>query len=231
MIFLWNSYIINHIRPVKNYIFYRVRFVVKPENVLTDTAFSQDGYDVTWLRLKARYQLGKILVFAAIAKMIDNKPIDGSSRQLKTLHGSIKNSISTLKNIDVSTKSWDTAFSQGGYDDTCLRLKARYQIGKILVFAAIAKIIDHNPTDGSSRQLRALHETINNSMSTLINLDVSTKFWDPILCFIIRRKLDQQSLAALKNSADAPIEIPLLRSVLTFIERRTCMLVVFDQAE
>jgi len=30
-------------------------------NVLTDTAFSQGGYDDTWLRLKARYQNGKIL--------------------------------------------------------------------------------------------------------------------------------------------------------------------------
>jgi len=36
-------------------------------NIFTDTAFSQGGYDDTWLRLKARYQNGKILVFAAIA--------------------------------------------------------------------------------------------------------------------------------------------------------------------
>jgi len=44
-------------------------------------------------------------------------------------------------------------------------------------------------------------------MSILKNLDVSTKSWDPILCFIIKWKLDQQSLAALENSADAPTEI------------------------
>jgi len=61
-------------------------------------------------------------------------------------------------------------------------------------------------------------------MNTLKNLDVSTKSWDPILCVLIRRKLDQQSLAALENSADAPTEIPTLRSVLMFIERRACML-------
>jgi len=61
-------------------------------------------------------------------------------------------------------------------------------------------------------------------MSTLKNLDVTTKSWNPILCFIIRRKVDQQSLAALENSVDAPTEIPTLRSVLTFIERRACML-------
>jgi len=103
-------------------------------------------------------------------------------------------------------------------------LKARYQNEKVLVFAAIAKIIDHKPIDGSSRQLRALHDTIKNTMSTLKNLDVSTKSWDPILCFLIRRKLDQQSLAALENIADAPKEIPTLRSVLTFVERRACML-------
>jgi len=42
--------------------------------------------------------------------------------------------------------------------------------------------------------------------------------------FLIRRNLDQQSLAALKNSVDAPTEITTLRSVLTFIERRACML-------
>jgi len=74
-------------------------------NVLTDTAFSQGGYDDTWLRLKARYQNGKILVFAAIAKIIDHRPIDGSSRQLRALHDTIKNSMSTLKNLDFSTKS------------------------------------------------------------------------------------------------------------------------------
>jgi len=106
----------------------------------------------------------------------------------------------------------DTAFSQGGYDDSWLRLKARYQNGKI---------IDHKPIGGFSRQLRALHDTIKNSMSTLKNLDVSTKSWDPIL---IRRKLDQQSLAALEISADAPTEIPTLRSALMFIERRACIL-------
>jgi len=91
------------------------------------------------------------------------------------------------------------------------------------VFVAIAKIIDYKPIDGSSRQLRALHDTIKISMSTLKNVDVSTKSWDPILCFIIRRKLDQQSLAALENSADAPTEIPTLGKLLTFIERRACL--------
>jgi len=60
-------------------------------------AFSQSGYDDTWLRLKARYQNGKILVFAAIGKMIDHKPIGGSLRQLRALHDTIKNSMSTLK--------------------------------------------------------------------------------------------------------------------------------------
>jgi len=74
-------------------------------NVLTDTAFSQGGYDDTWLRLKARYQNGKILLFAAIAKIIDHKPIDGSSRQVRALPDTIKNSMSTLKNLDISTKS------------------------------------------------------------------------------------------------------------------------------
>jgi len=64
---------------------------------LTDTAFSQGGYDNTWLQLKARYQNGKILVFGAIANIIDHKPIDGSSRQLRDLHDTIKNSMSTLK--------------------------------------------------------------------------------------------------------------------------------------
>jgi len=118
----------------------------------------------------------------------------------------------------------DTAFSQGGYDDTWLRLEARYQNGKILVFAAIAKIIDHKPIDGSSRQVRALHDTIKNSISTLKNLDVYRKSWDPILCFLIRRKLDQHSSDALENSPDAPTEIPTLRSVLTLVERRACML-------
>jgi len=92
--------------------------------------------------------------------------------------------------------------------------------GKILVFGAIAKIIDHKPIDCSSRH----YVSIKNSMSTLKNLDISTKSWDPILCFLIRRKLDQQSLAVIENSADAPTKIPTLWSVLTFIERRACML-------
>jgi len=61
-------------------------------------------------------------------------------------------------------------------------------------------------------------------LSTQKNLDICTKSGNPILCFIIRRKLDQQAIAALENSADAPSEVPTLRRVLTFIERRACML-------
>jgi len=148
-------------------------------------------------------------------ELVHNKPYS-TSQKLHILQSSLRGE---ARNVLT-----DTAFSQGGYDDTWLRLKARYQNGKILVFAAIAKIIDHKPIDGSSRQLRALHDTIKNSMSTLKNLDISTKSWDPILCFLIRRKLDLQFLAALENSADTPTEIPTLWSVLTFIERRACML-------
>jgi len=85
-------------------------------------------------------------------------------------------------------------------------------------------MFDYKPIDGSSRQLRTLNDPIKSSTSTLKYLDGTTKSWDPILCFFIRRKLNQQSLAALENSAEAPTEIPTLRSVLTFIERRACML-------
>jgi len=55
-------------------------------------------------------------------------------------------------------------------------------------------------------------------------LEAVLLLWDPVLCFLIRRKLDQQSLGALENSADAPTEIPTLWSVLTFIEQRAFML-------
>jgi len=145
-------------------------------------------------------------------ELVHNKPYS-ASQTLHILQSSLRGE---ARNVLT-----DTAFSQGGYDDTWLRFKARYQNGKILVFAAIAKIIDHKPIDSSSRQLRALHDTIKNSISTLKNIDVSTKSWDPILCVLIRRKLDQQSLPALENSAEAPTEIPTLRSILTFI---ACML-------
>jgi len=76
---------------------------------------------------------------------------------------------------------------------------------KILVLAAIAKIVDYKSIDGSSRQLRALHDTMKNSMknsmSTLKNLDICT-IWDPIIGFLVLRKLDQYTLAALEGSAN-----------------------------
>jgi len=110
-------------------------------------------------------------------ELVHNKPYS-TSQKLHILQSSLRGE---ARNVLT-----DSAFSHGGYDDTWLRLKARYHNGKILVFAAIAKIIDHRPIDGPSRQLRALHDTIKNSMSTLKNLDGSTKSWDPILCLIIR---------------------------------------------
>jgi len=105
-------------------------------------------------------------------ELVHNKPYS-ASQKLHILQSSLRGE---ARNVLT-----DTVFSQGGYDDTWLRLKARYQNGKKLVFAAIAKIIDHNPIDGSSRQLRALHDTMKNSMSTLKNFDVSTKSWASIL--------------------------------------------------
>jgi len=101
-------------------------------------------------------------------------------------------------------------------------LKARYQNGKILVFAATAKIIDHKPIDGSSRQLRVLHDTIKSSISTLKNLDVSTKSWDPILCFLIRRKLGQQSLAALA------LNLQQHSAISQFTTKRAVRFVTYD---
>jgi len=53
-----------YISQVKNYIFHKVRFLVKQERILTDTAILQGGYD-TCLRLKARYENGKILALVA----------------------------------------------------------------------------------------------------------------------------------------------------------------------
>jgi len=44
----------------------------------------------------------------------------------------------------------------------------------------------------------------------------------------VRRKLDQYTLAALEDSANSPTEVPLLESVLAFLERRSGMLETLD---
>jgi len=41
-------------------------------------------------------------------------------------------------------------------------------------------------------------------MSTLRNLEISTKSWDPIIGFLMRRKLNQYTLAAFEDSANSP---------------------------
>jgi len=121
----------------------------------------------------------------------------------------------------------DTAFSQGGYDDNWLRLKARYQNGRILVFAAIAKIVDYKPIDGSSRQLRALHATIKNSMSTLRNLEICTKKGSNyrVLSAVKTRSV---YVSRSRRFSHSPTEVPLLESVLAFLERRSGMLETLD---
>jgi len=75
---------------------------------------------------------------------------------------------------------------------------------------------DNKPIDSPSRHLRALHDTIKNSMSTLKNLETRTKSWDAIIGFLVRRKLDQYTLASLEDSANSPTEVPLLESFLAF---------------
>jgi len=44
----------------------------------------------------------------------------------------------------------------------------------------------------------------------------------------VRRNLDQYTLAALEDSANSPTEVPLLESVLAFLERRSGMLETLD---
>ncbi|XP_070068130.1 uncharacterized protein [Drosophila takahashii] len=85
-------------------------------------------------------------------------------------------------------------------------------------------MFDHEPINGSATQIRALHDTVERSLSTLKSLEVNTQTWDPILGFLIRRKLDHNTLAALEDAADALTEVPTLSSVLNFLERRSCML-------
>ncbi|XP_070068135.1 uncharacterized protein [Drosophila takahashii] len=88
---------------------------------------------------------------------------------------------------------------------------------------------DYEPINGSATQIRALHDTVERSLSTLKSLEVSTETWDPILGFLIRRKLDHNTLAVLEDAADAPTEVPTLPSVLNFLERRSCMLEMLSE--
>jgi len=52
--------------------------------------------------------------------------------------------------------------------------------------------------------------------------------WYPIIGLLVRRKLDQYTLAALEDSAHLPTEVPLLESVLAVLERRSGMFETLD---
>jgi len=61
-----------------------------------------------------------------------------------------------------------------------------------------------------------------------MSLKICTMSWYPIIGLLVRRKLDQYTLAALEDSANSPTEVLLLESVLAFLERRSGMLEALD---
>lgn len=72
----------------------------------------------------------------------------------------------------------------------------------------------------NSECLKTMHDTVYESLMSIKNLGVSTANWDPIICHILNKKLDTNTLVHYECQLDNVREPQSLKSMLSYLENR-----------
>ncbi|XP_075163099.1 uncharacterized protein LOC142235724 [Haematobia irritans] len=124
-----------------------------------------------------------------------------------TLGGEASN---LIKNISATEANYDTAWKI---------LEARYHNKRMLVGSLISKLFGIPKSDGGFQSIRTLLDSAQECISSLQNLCIDTKTWDPVLIHLLVQKLDLQSRRDWEQSLKSSTEIPPISELFSFLER------------
>ncbi|XP_037928768.1 uncharacterized protein LOC119663185 [Teleopsis dalmanni] len=111
--------------------------------------------------------------------------------------------------------------SEDNFSSAWSLLCQRYDNKRLLVNAFIAKLISQQIiTSESSEAIKRLHDTTSECILGLKNLEINIENWDPIILFILTKKLDPITHSLYEQNVKDPRRIQQLNEFLEFLELR-----------
>lgn len=109
----------------------------------------------------------------------------------------------------------------GAFNSAWMILKNRYDNTRAIVFACLARFLDLPAMKNESIEgLKGMLNVTNHTLATLKCYQVAVSTWDPILVYILARKLDSYSLKHWEESLKGSKALPSLISFFEFIDVR-----------
>lgn len=142
---------------------------------------------------------------------IHTNPSLSNAQKMQFLKGKVKGEAEKLiQHLSISSDNYLTCWDI---------LNNRYN-NKKLIFTSHLNTLLYLPTmqHQSSVAIKNIHDTTNECLHAIKNLDVDIASWDPILVHLLSQKLDTDTHNDYIESLKSPRELPVLADFLTFLE-------------
>lgn len=116
-----------------------------------------------------------------------------------------------IRHLELTENNYTTAWST---------LRERYDNKRVLVSAILHKLISWESLKAEAKSIRDFHDVINESLSALENIGTSTTNWDPILLYLLIKKLDRQTHIIYEQSVQNPKELQTISHFLKVLQTR-----------
>ncbi|XP_075157733.1 uncharacterized protein LOC142231000 [Haematobia irritans] len=109
--------------------------------------------------------------------------------------------------------------TEANYDSAWKILESRYHNKRMLVGNLISKLFGIPKSSGEFQSIKTLLDSAQECISSLQNLGLDTRTWDPILIHLLVQKLDLQSRRDWEQSLKSSTELPSISELFSFLER------------
>lgn len=115
--------------------------------------------------------------------------------------------------------------SEENFDSAWTLLSDRYDNERLQVAGVLEKLLKQpNIQQSSATMLKSLHDVSNECIYALANMGIDTKNWDPLLHYLLLKKLDTVNHGIYEQQLTKPKELQTTKSLLQFLEARFQML-------
>lgn len=117
-----------------------------------------------------------------------------------------------LQHFDVTAVNYKKAWNT---------LVNRYSNKRVIVNTTLNRLLNQKKLTYECPQgLKELIDTTNQCLNSLINLEINTETWDPIIVHIVVSKLDLETHKSWEQTLGSSIELPSFASLIAYLEGR-----------
>ena len=116
-----------------------------------------------------------------------------------------------IRHLELTENNYTTAWNT---------LRDRYDNKRVLMSAIIHKLFSWTNLQAEAKSIRDFHDVINESLSALENIGINKTNWDPILLYVLIKKLYRQTHHSYEQSLHNPKELQTISHFLKVLQLR-----------